>query len=770
MAIESADDILFVSGPGGLTGQGAIDAWRALPGNAGKTDAQYFAAMRGADGLVRSVNGKSLPDVVLNPGDLGALALDGDLSAASVTIPGAAAQLLINVLAGRQPLSDLLTALVAAGQPTLRGTGAGYQVQPDRSIRGPDGQRFIARGVTFLDGLFISLEARSNYALRAVPGQTVTPGGSSQTGYEPSQWVSQTSVHARMAAWAAAGVNLLRIGVEPAVAYTTAAGGYPSHWDMLDFIIDDANKLGLVVQLQNGNDAVSTPLNVTFLAQLGARYAGRRNVWINPANEINCSTGGADCTNPTVWAAEQAQYVAAIRGAGFAGPIVLNATNYGEAVNAVASILTGTPVFANDGNIIIAPHTYKGAEATFADRLPTLQPAWVAYAGVFPLLLDEVGLSHDGTIRDPALDPSASTTTFPVSSAATLTAAYNWIIDLLGWARRMARETAFSGVTFFTGSWYVPGLGVHDPNSLKRQDGTWTPFGGYVRDHWLSAPAETTTFAGKPLVNLLYNADMALNTRGFAGGAAASGVGTWDGWVSADNATSATRASDGTITLSAGFLRQTVRDLGTAVAGSALVVSVASLVGSLNVYVGPPGNPAQYQATLQSARGRGAGAVFQIPTTLTGDLAVTLAPTGGAAVFKEPQAERGYRPTQFDRRPPAVERNIARQHLRRIGNLNGQRLLPGTLFATDTNALYFSIPYPGEAMRAAPTASLIGTLNTDYGISVNGTDQTSGWTFSLQSNGEAGLLLVASKTSHGLTVASLPTFWTKAGGILLSAE
>ncbi|MCJ2102469.1 cellulase family glycosylhydrolase [Methylobacterium sp. E-046] len=686
--------------------------------------------------------------------------------------PAVVSSVFTAAIAGLQPASDLLTALTSTGQPVLRTAGAGYQVQPDRSIRGPDGQRFIARGITFLDGLFISLETRTDYHYRAVPGQTVTSGLSSQTGYEPTVWGAPdgSDVRARMRAWASAGVNLLRVGIEPAVAYTTAAGGYSSHWAMLDIVVDEANKLGLVVQLQNGNDAVPTALNVAFLAQLAARYAGRRNVWINPANEINCSTGGADCTNPTVWAAEQAQYVAAIRGAGFAGPIVLNATNYGEAVNAVASALFNTATFANDPNLILGVHTYQGAEATFAERLASLQAAWVAYAGVFPLIMDEVGLSHDGTIRDPALDPTANTTTYPVSSPSVLASHYNWTIDLLGWARRMARETAFSGITFFSGSWYVPGLGVHDPNSLKLRDGTWTPFGGYVRDYWLCPPAETTTFAGKSLVNLLYNADMALNTRGFAGGAAATGVGAWDGWVSTSDATSVTRAADGTITLSAGFLRQTVRDLGSAVAGSALVVSVANLVGALNVYVGPPGNPTQFQSTLQAARGRGVGAVFQIPTTLTGDLAVTLAPTSGAAAFKEPQVERGYRPTQFDRRPPAIERAIARQHLQRIGDPAGANQVVGTLVAFTANTLTFAVPYPAP-MRAAPaSAAFVGTLGTDYGVAVNGAAQ-SGFTFATQNLGAGGLKVVATSSgAHGLTAASLVAFFTAAGALLLSAE
>lgn len=483
----------------------------------------------------------------------------GDGSLFTVTLPDGTTAGLAQALAARQPLDPTLSRLAAVGPPLLRATGAGYQVQPDRTIRGPDGRRFVVRGVTFLDYLFVSLETRADYRFRAVPGVVVTGGGSSQSGFEPSVWGAPdgSDMRARIADWAAAGVNLLRVAVEPAVAYTGAVNGYPAHWDMLDLIVAEANRLGLVVQWQVANDRAPAELNAAFLGQLRDRYWRSRNVWINTGNEPGCSAGGPSCTDAATWTARQTQYLQAVRGdvtgqpAGsrFTGPVVLNAPNYGEAVDTVAATLANATAFATDPNLILGVHTYRIGEATFGARLPGLQRAWIDAIGTHALFLDEVGLTNDGSVRDPALDPRADPARYPAAPAATLATAYGWTADLLAWARRLSRETAFSGVTVFSGSAYIPGLGVHDPNSLRRRDGSWTPFGQTVRDGWLSASADATRFAGGPFVNLLYNADLALDTRGFPGGPAAAGTGTYDGWISLDGATRIGRAADGTVTL-----------------------------------------------------------------------------------------------------------------------------------------------------------------------------------------------------------------------------
>jgi hypothetical protein len=698
----------------------------------------------------------------------------------------------LNVVQAALPAALVMTPSAPSGQTlpdfvqAVRSTAAPYQVQPNKTIQGPDGKRFIVRGVTAFDGLFVSHESRSDYRYRVVQNQSATSGGSTQTGYEPTVWVDLPTVKLRMALMAASGVNLLRVAVEPAVVYTAAANGYPSHLDMMDAIVDAANTFGMAVQFQNGNDAVPTALNVTFMGQLRDRYWNRKNVWINPANEMNCAPlddgvdangkpktkANPDCTNATAWAAEMRQYVQALRadvtgqpaGTKFIGPIVINATSYGDNVAAVAGSLTGDTAFSADPNLVIGVHIYQASEATFAARIPTLQAVWGLYIGTFPIIIDEAGNSYDATVRDPSLDPGKGTP----SDQATLTSHYNWMTDFLAWSRKMANETAFSGITFFTWSWYVPGLGLHDVNSLTRLDGTYAPLGLIVRDGWLAAKPDLSSFAGRGLTNLAYNGDMRLNSRGFAGGALANGVFGYDGWQSVDPSTVLSVGADGTISLT-GFIRQTIR--GRNLSGQPITVSIGELAGAnLNVYAGPPGNPGVQVAAIATSRGR-KGATIVLPTTLTGDVAITFQSSGGTATCKDIQIERGYNPTQFDRRPPAVERTIAGAALQRIGNPDGTRMLLGNMVAIDPNTISFSISYPSGAMPSVPTPSLIGTANTDYGVWSNGTDQT-GFSFSFApgSTGASSLIVVATKTGHGLTAATIPGFWLKNGAILLSAE
>ncbi|WP_182179344.1 hypothetical protein [Methylobacterium radiotolerans] len=59
----------FTAGPGGV-GASAFQDWLTLPGNAGKTKADFMASLKGADGLVRSIEGVQKPNLTLN--DIGA--------------------------------------------------------------------------------------------------------------------------------------------------------------------------------------------------------------------------------------------------------------------------------------------------------------------------------------------------------------------------------------------------------------------------------------------------------------------------------------------------------------------------------------------------------------------------------------------------------------------------------------------------------------------------------------------------------------------------
>ena len=51
------DKLLPVAGPGG-TGASAYQVWLTQPGNAGKTQAQFIASLKGADGVTQDISGK----------------------------------------------------------------------------------------------------------------------------------------------------------------------------------------------------------------------------------------------------------------------------------------------------------------------------------------------------------------------------------------------------------------------------------------------------------------------------------------------------------------------------------------------------------------------------------------------------------------------------------------------------------------------------------------------------------------------------------------
>ena len=97
--------IAVPAGPAGAPGKDGADGAPGAPGGQGPP---------GASGLVQSVNGKSAAAITLAPADVGA-----------------------------QPSDGTLTALSSVGASALRTTGAGYQVQPDKTIQGPDGKRFM---------------------------------------------------------------------------------------------------------------------------------------------------------------------------------------------------------------------------------------------------------------------------------------------------------------------------------------------------------------------------------------------------------------------------------------------------------------------------------------------------------------------------------------------------------------------------------------------------------------------------------------------------
>lgn len=387
---------------------------------------------------------------------------------------------------------------------------AGYQVSTSKIIIGPDGKRFVVRGAQMFDYLFASCEARQDMRFRAIlnpAGKGAAFGISEPTYYARTQYISAEHVDEQIRIARNNGVNLLRVGVEAAVqfasvSYVDPADGkrYPSDVEMLDTIIAKADAYGMVVQLQSSNDNVGTAENIAFLKWLAARYFGKPNVWINPANEMNgFANGGADVNNATVWLAEMRQYLLALRedipgqpaGTKFRNPVAIDPPGYAYRMDLVASAMSNDAAFSADQNLVINIHYYPMAgESNFRGaRLTTDTPRWVNYLQNHCVVIGEVGIDNFAGRHDPAIDPAISsvnaTAWVQMQAAAT---------DFVKWCAEQCSAGTLQGAIGHMWMAYIPGMSMHDDNTMRRQDGTWTTWGTIFRDHFLTPrPAVQST-------------------------------------------------------------------------------------------------------------------------------------------------------------------------------------------------------------------------------------------------------------------------------------
>lgn len=379
----------------------------------------------------------------------------------------------------------------------------GYCVAPNKTIRGPDGKRFIVRGVQMFDYVFVSFEtSRTDWRFRELhypAGTGAAYGVSEPTDYRGRNWISAENVEAQIRLAFQCGANLLRVGVEPAIMFTPTSVDYvdgltyPSDLDMLDTVINTAASYGVVVQLQNCNDNVPTADNLDFMRFLAARYYDTENVWINPANEINGVTNGAaDVNNATIWQAEMRQYVLALRedipglpaGTKYRNPICVDLPGWSERLDLAYTALTTDSAFS-DPNIIIQPHYYPNpGESNFkVDRLTQMSARWAQWMGSFCIMVGEVGIDNFAGRYDPNLDPSVAslnTTTWAQMQSA--------VTGFLQWCNEQTAGSFNGCIGHMWGS-YVPGLSRHDDNSMRRNDGTWATWGNIYRDKFLCPPA-----------------------------------------------------------------------------------------------------------------------------------------------------------------------------------------------------------------------------------------------------------------------------------------
>lgn len=343
------------------------------------------------------------------------------------------------------------------------------------------------RGVTMFDYLFVSYESRTNYGFRQTGGTAPAAGESRPTRYARIAFKSAAHVEAELIKAQSYGINLIRVAVEPAMLnaispYVDINDGltYPGDMDMLNCIIDTATSLGIVTQLQNGNDSVPTSMSVNFLQALATLYASNPYVWINPANELNGANGSGLVNDVNVWRSTMATLVSAVRASGvFLNPVVINPPHFGEDLDGVSAFILNDAVFKNDPCLIVGVHLYpqKGEHDFRTARLPAEHQAWYRFRKAHCIFVDEVGLDNYAGRYDPEIDQAIGS-----QDLVEFSRMKSWGIDFLDWAWQQSVLTeTLNGVTGISWFAYIPGLGQHDDNTMHRQDGTLTAWGSIYR-------------------------------------------------------------------------------------------------------------------------------------------------------------------------------------------------------------------------------------------------------------------------------------------------
>lgn len=341
-----------------------------------------------------------------------------------------------------------------------------YILKPDRS-------RFVAKGVTLFDYLFVSYEPRTDWTVRNPLGKTNVTRG------EPTYFASQAYrnyyyMTGTIDEVLAEGINFIRIAVEPAMEftlpYTHNGVDYPSDMDMLDEIITYATSQGMVIQLQNGNDNVDIATNISFLSMLGNKYKNNPAVWINTANEINgVKNNGASVDDPALWEYMQVAYLKAIRATGFRNPVAIDPPGYATRIDLIVDKLLNNPVFSTDPNLVINTHYYPSFTSS-AFSVSELSN-WSGYTGSFPIIVGEAGINYSGAKLDPNLSYPAPAYTPEWNNVQV------GVTGFLTWADNLTAAGGLNGVVGMAWRGYVPGAQAYDQNSMHYDDGNLTTWG-----------------------------------------------------------------------------------------------------------------------------------------------------------------------------------------------------------------------------------------------------------------------------------------------------
>ena len=170
----------------------------------------------------------------------------------------------------------------------------------------------------------------------------------------------------------------------------------------------------------------------------------------------------------------------------------------------------------------------------------------------------------------------------------------------------------------------------------------------------------------------------------------------------------------------------------------------------------------------------GTAGSWQAAGLLSATGATSVVGTNGATFYiTGVQLERGTQATSFEYRQYGQELALCRRYFRKLTGTSATPLSCQGAQYLDANAIYFSYQADLNDMRSSPTATLIGTANTDYAVYNTNFGPQAGFTFSAVSyTNFGGVQFQCTKTAHGLT--SVPQLYfgtgTTNGSLNLSSE
>jgi hypothetical protein len=361
---------------------------------------------------------------------------------------------------------------------------ASFQVR-DHDIYGRDGKRFIVHGVIGFNRAFATFTRfpHQDWSYRAptVPSNGISP----PTGFLSEVYVDHATALSELRGMQSFGANLVRIFVEPAMfntaAYTDRKAGlaFPPEPQILDDIVKSAASLGMVVQLQPGENSLPDAMLAKFVGQLAARYRDQWNVWLNTSNEPfsgPANSNGME-TRPgpfndqkRAWDIRIGGALSAIRAAGFRNPVVVDPLHLWKIQNVVTELRA--PPFVNDPNLILGPHLFyvhHNEVVSFAtDFQVQFRSSVDAFKNQYAIVIDAFGFN---TGAQPMQEPVRN---FVFNSW--VPAVFNWLSD-----------PAYDGITLFV---WPPAY--NDTMYLV----TGQP-GHYVLTDWGKLASKGYTFVGR---------------------------------------------------------------------------------------------------------------------------------------------------------------------------------------------------------------------------------------------------------------------------------